>query len=913
MGLVCPVLVGRERERALSLVSSRLRAAAGGTGSVVLVAGETGVGKTRLVNAVREVAEHDGVAPAGGGCLEPFATQPYAPVAELLRDLLRERDAADARALLESVEPWLLRLLPELGGTAEGSAAVEEHERYRVARGVCSLIERCADERPLMIVLEDLHWSDAATLELLPWLARRVRDCAVLVLVTLRSDELAGRPDVLATVAELERQRLGEQIVLAPLEPEAVEEMVRALAVDAPPALLDAVQRRSDGNPLFVEELVRTLRGGSDAVPPTIHEAIVRRVAHLPADAQSLLSIASVVGERFELEPVRRIAGLDEAVALAAVRAAMELERVREAHSGGFRFRHALTRDAVYGRLLVLERRQLHGRVAETLAEQATERAAEVAFHYEAAGDAERARRFAETAAERAMALGALADARVHLRTALRVTWGTRERARLLAQIGRLEHELGDMPAAVAARREASALYAEAGDVPAHALTLLDLSMSILLSSDRAGAVEVRRSVLELLEPLGESTELASAYRVLGGQCMLDSALEEAARWSRRAIDLGRRLGADDVVRDATNDLGVAVCLAGDAESGLDLLRSVLPDTRGYVNYGSCLALACRYDEAVAVSREGEAACRRSGHELHRRICQLNLTGCLRLTGAWEEAESVLVEILAAGDEAGLRKHQLIALMELAPLRADQGRWGEALALCERLEPLVRDRAELQCLAPLQVTLARALAARGEQAEAVGRLESLRAHWRERTDDVVVIAPALALGCELGAPWEDELEHVAERSISPETGVLLQQVRGDHEGAAAAWGRLGRPFDRARALRLAGGVARLEQARAIFAELGAAHELALTEAELRQAGVRIVRGPRLSTQKAPGGLTARELEVARLLADGLTNAAIARELVISERTAAHHVSSILSKLGMASRAQVRGWLLEHAR
>jgi DNA-binding CsgD family transcriptional regulator/tetratricopeptide (TPR) repeat protein len=913
MRLVCPVLVGRERERALTLVGSLLNAAARGSGSVVSVAGETGVGKTRLANAIRALAERDGFATAAGGCLEPFATQPYAPVAELLRDLLRERDAADARALLESVEPWLVRLLPELGGSVEDAAAVEEHERYRVARGVCSLIERCAGERPLVIVLEDLHWSDAATLELLPWLARRVRDCAVLVLATLRSDELAARPDVLATVAELERQRLGERIVLAPLEPEAVEEMVTALVADASPALLDAVRRRSDGNPLFVEELVRSLRGGSDGVPPTIQEAIVRRVAQLPTEAQTLLSIASVAGERFELEPVRRIAGLDEAAALVAVRAALELELVREERSGGFRFRHALTRDAVYGRLLVLERRRLHGSVAETLAEQVGDRAAEVAFHFEAAGDAQRARRFAESAAERALALGALADARVHLRTALRVTWGASGRARLLAQIGRIEHELGDMPAAVAARREAGALYGEAGDLPARARTLMDLSVSMLLSSDRAGAMQVRRSVLELLEPLGESTELASAYRVLGGQCMLESALEEAARWSRRAIDLGRRLGADDVVRDATNDLGVAICMAGDIESGLDLLRSVLPDTRAYVNYGSCLANACRYQEAIAVSREGESACLRSGHELRRRICQLNLAGCLRLTGAWEEAESVLVEILAAGEETGFRKHQLIALMELAPLRADQGRWGEALALCERLEPPARDREELQSLVPLHMTAARALAARGDQAGAVARLETLHAHWRERTDDAVLIAPALALGCELGAPWEDELAEVSERSISPETGVLLQQVRGDHAGAAAAWGRLGRPFDRARALRQARGVARLEEARAIFAGLGAAHELALTEGELRQAGVRIARGPRSSTQKAPGGLTARELEVARLLGDGLTNAAIARELVISERTAAHHVGSILSKLGLASRAQVGGWLLEHAR
>ena len=271
-------------------------------------------------------------------------------------------------------------------------------------------------------------------LELLPWLARRVRGCGVFVLATMRSDELAGRSDLLATVAELERQRLGERIALAPLEPDAVEAMVRAIAVDVSPALVDAVRRRSDGNPLFVEELVRTLGGGSDEVPPSIDEAFVRRIARLPADAQGLLSVASVAGERFDLEPVRRIAGLDQAPALAAMRAALELQLVSEERRGGFRFRHALTRDAVYSRLLVLERRELHGRVAAALAADGDVRAAEAAFHYEAAGDAERARESAERAAARAMELGALADARVHVRTALRVSRGARDRARLLAR-----------------------------------------------------------------------------------------------------------------------------------------------------------------------------------------------------------------------------------------------------------------------------------------------------------------------------------------------------------------------------------------------------------------------------------------------------------------------------------------------
>ena len=876
MHLVCPVLVGRERE--LERAASLLRAAAGGAGTVVLVAGETGVGKTRLVNAVRELAEREGVAMAGGGCLEPFATQPYAPVAELLRDLLRERDATDARALVESVEPWLLRLLPELGGAAEDGAAVEEHERYRVARGVCSLLERCAAEQPLVVVLEDLHWSDAATLELLPWLARRVRDCAVLVLATLRSDELGARPDVLATVAELERQRLGERIALAPLEPDAVEEMVRAIAVDASPALLDAVRRRSDGNPLFVEELVRTLarrvrRGAADDPggdraprrPPSRRRAgaVERRLGGRGA----VRARAGAADRRARRRGGvgRRAGGAGAGARPRGAPGRLPVPPRADARRGvraAARARAPASCTGAWPRRSPRRPASARPRWRSTTRRRATP-----------SGRVE----FAERAAERAMALGALADARVHLRMALRVTWGAHERARLLAQTRQARardrgHGRRRSPP-VARRRRCTARRAMWPLAHTRSWT------SRCRCCTARTAPAPWRSAARCSSCSSRSARAPSWHRRIACSAISSCSsphYEEAARWSRRAIDLGRRLGADDVVQEATNDLGVAVCLAGDAESGLALLRSVLPATRGYVNYGSCLAHACRYEEAIAVSREGEAVCRRSGAGLRRRICQLNLAGCLRLTGAWEEAESVLVEILAEGEETGFRKHQLMgadgagaAARRSGPLGRGAGavRAARAVGARPRGAPVpgaaARDRG------------ARARRPRRHGRSAVGQLESLRAHWRERTDDAVLIAPALALGCELGAPWADELARVAERSISPETGVLLQQVRGDHAGAAAAWERLGRPFDRARALRLAGGVERLEQARAIFARLGAAHELALTEAALRRAGIRIARGPRPSTRHAPGGLTARELEVARLLADGLTNAELA--------------------------------------
>lgn len=868
MVAICPVLVGRERE--LERAGTLLDAALDGAGGVVAVTGETGIGKTRLAGALRERAESAGAATAVGHCLEPFSSQPYAPVADLLR-----------RELM-------------LG--APGPP--DEHTRYRIAQRVCEELVEVARERPLLAVIEDLHWSDAATLELLPWLARRIQEQPLLVVVTCRSDEPGG---ALATLGELERQRLCERVALAGLGADDVDEMIGALGRDVPAELREAIGRRSGGNPLFVEELVGTLET-SDDVPPSISEAVLRRLDRLPDDARTLLRAASVVGERFALEPARVAAGLDEDAALDAVRAALAAQLVVEdPDDGDFRFHHALTRDAVYGSLLVVERREAHARVAAAL-----ERPAEIAFHYEAAGDAERAREYARRAADDAMALGALSDARRHVRTALRLAWGAHDRAELLELRGAIDYALGHMSESEAAYSEAAALHADVAD---KARALLGLALPLGMTADRARSLSVRRQALVLLEPLGDTAELAQAYRSIGHHHMLGSAYGEAVRWSERSIAIAEPLGED--TSDALVDLGSATIMLGDVDRGVAFLRAAVPSPRAYVNLGDALCHATRYAEAIEVCANGEARCRELGADFYLRLCQSNRAACLRFTGAWDEAERLLEEILAEGEDADFPKHRLMSLIVLAPLRADQGRWREAEEMCESLEPLARNREELQHVQPLRLTRARAKVARGDTAGALADLEWLRDYWREHTDDTVMIGPVLALGCELGADWLGELEAMAARSVSPETPILLAQARG--EPTADAWERLGRPFDQARALRLAGDVASLEAARAIFGRLGAAHELALTDAALRQAGVRVARGPRDSTRNAPGGLTVRELEVARLVADGLTNADVARALVISDRTAAHHVSSILSKLRLTSRAQIARWLVEHER
>ena len=963
---ICPVLVGRHRE--LELLTGALASAGRGEGSLLIVSGEAGIGKSRLLRALREHADDLGCRVAVGACLEQLQTLAYAPVAEVVRSLLAE---GPTEALTETEERWLHRLLPELGPSSGADLSVSMEERYGVARSVCTFLERQARagaplDRPLLVLLEDLHWADAATVELLPLLARTLNDVPALVVATYRIDEVADRPDVVHTIAELRRQRLCEEITLGALGRDQVRMMLEEiLGPDRPvEGLLDRLIARTEGNPLFVEEILSTLsEGDRDAtvdevdVPPTIQEAILRRADRVPSRARDALRVAAVIGERFELAPVARVLGLSEAEGLEALRALVRQHLIVEEPSGRLAFRHALTRDSVYEPLLGEERRRLHREVAQALqeihADALDERAAEIATHFAAAEQAPEARRFAEMAAARASALGAPADARGHLRRAFELTDDPRERAATLLAIGNLSRAVGDLRTAAEEMRRAAEQFEALGDRRLHAQALLDLSSPTLMEGDRAGALSILEWVLEMLEPEGESEELARAYRALAGHHMLGANLAEAIRWSRKAIDLAGRLGAQEVLLDARIDLGTSLAAGTDPAEGIGLLRSAFEDAtarglvrlagRAAVNLSYVLLMDGRHDEAIGVAREGKDLSERGGDELSRRLCQSNLAGALRLIGEWEEAERLLLDVLESAERVASVKFFAMANLELVRLRAEQGRWEDVRRVLEELEPYALQRPELQHLVPLRLSAAQLHASQGDVERAWAELELLREAWKETTDDTVLIGPSLGFACALAmetgdgaraAEWLAQLEEVEAASTSPETAAVTQEARGivalaDRPGEAVdrlatavdAWRELGRPFDLGRALRAsgearlsledeAGAVAALEEAQRIFIKLDAAHELTRARAALRRAGEKVPRGPRPSTRAAPGGLTARELDVARLIAEGRSNAEIARALVISPKTSATHVSNILTKLGFSSRTQVARWFVE---
>ena len=916
--VVCPTLVGRTRE--LDVLAALVASSAGGRCEAVLVAGEAGVGKTRLLEEARDL--HPQARTLWGACLEQQRSLPYAPLADALRG------APEAIA-----DPVLRRLLPELD-EAQAPETDSDQQRHRIAQTLASFLARAAEERPLLLALEDLHWADGATIDVLGVLVRRLAGHPVLLLASYRSDELQDRPDLGAAAADLTRRRLARELHLAPLELAQVEEMLHAtlgargqISRD----LAEAVHARTDGNPLHVEELLRTLLEvhGEDGVwdrraivalevPVTIQETILRRVARLDTPARALLRVGAVLGQRFELEPARRVAGLAEVEALDALRALVHQQLVAEdSDSGELRFRHALTRDTVYGQLLVAERRRLHREVAAVLEElRGASAAAELVVHHEAAGDHPRARELALQAGRRAASLGALADARAQYETALRLG----RDPEVLRLLGLVSYAAGELPASIA-ELEASAAEAQAaGDHRAQARALLDLATSRLMNGDRAGSLEVRKAALALLEPDGDSPELAAAYRALGTHHMLGSSYAEAHAWSERAIALAERTGAERVALEARNDLGVAIGMSGeDPARGLELLCGCVRTAtengwtreagRAYVNLSDSLMRLSRLEEARAVAADGAAFCERAGGVFYGRLCGFHVAECTRLTGDWVETERRLADLRGAAEEQGSHKYRLMLLEGLGALRADQGRWREAQRLRDELRPLAFERDELQHVAPFLVLSARVEAAAGRADGALAELERL-CDYARATEEAILVGPGLALGCELGAPWLDRLERAAGASPSPETAALLDEARGDFETAAARWAQLARPYDRARALRRSASAEALLEARQIAIALGAEHERALAEAALRRAGVRVPRGPHARTRAAPGGLTARELEVARLIADGATNAELARALVIAPKTAAAHVSHILDKLGFSSRAQIARWVTE---
>ncbi len=544
--ILSPEVIGREAE--LAQLDALFADAKRGVARTALVSGDAGLGKSAFLRLFGERARASGARAFVGECTEIEARRPFGPFVDILRVAFRDLSASGGEGVMSGGTADLLRMVPELKTGDASTEAQSDADRYRVHAAFSKAFADLARTGPLVVVIEDLHWADEASLELFPYLARKLRDERVLLLATYRSDELHRRHPINHVLAELARGRLADDIRLPKLTRDETAALIRAafrLKEGPTPAFRDAVHERCEGNPFFVEEVLKALVERGDlwyadgqwhrkddvadlAIPVSVRDAVQQRMQRLSPDARRAVQVAAVIGQRFDFALLQHVSKLDETALLEALRAAIDAQLVEEVPDHGveelYGFRHALTREAVLGELLQRERRILHRAVAEAIEARpdAGVRAEELAYHFDEARDAKRAFQYHELAARDASRVFAFSRALRHLERAVELADDDEPAlADMQLRLAEAAFLLPDVPRAIRAAQEARKAFAARGDAR-RAGEALDRLANYSWATDPREAQCHADEALRLLEPLGESPELAGAYATLARLAMLD-------------------------------------------------------------------------------------------------------------------------------------------------------------------------------------------------------------------------------------------------------------------------------------------------------------------------------------------------------------------------------------------------------
>jgi DNA-binding CsgD family transcriptional regulator len=741
---------------------------------------------------------------------------------------------------------------------------------------------------------EDAHWADGASLELLRFLARRIGDLPVLLVVTYRDDEVGPGHPLRLVLGDLATAPTVHRLHLLPLSEAAVTEM--AAGSERDPA---ALHRLTGGNPFFLTEV---LAAAGESVPGSVADAILARAARLSPEGRAVLDVAAVIGSAIDLDLLLEVAGpvldeTDECLAGGLLRATDD----------GLVFRHDLVREAILAAMAPPRRRLVHTRVLAALRETpAAERdLALLAHHAEAAGNREATLEFAIAAADQAAALHAHREAAAQFARALRFAdrLPDAERARLCEgrAVACCLSDRGEE--AVAARLTALEIWRALGDPLKEGENLRWLSYTYWLHGRGAEAEEAARAALEVLEPLPAGPELAMTYSTLSQMRVVDNDLDGALLWGNRAIELAEQLGETDTMVHALTNVGFAHGVFDDARGEEELTRSVdlalnngLLDHAGRALMNLALTSLMSWHLAKTARWLERALAFAIEHDLDFRQSYLQATRAqLRARqGRWDEAVAEARQVLRQPTVSPVTR--MVALTALGQVQARRGdpeataTLDDALALAERNGKLIR-------LGPVRAARAEAALLRDDPDRARDEISILRDLMQERGNrwQRGELAWLMRQAGELAVPSEDL------------AAPFALQLAGDFAGAAAIWRDLGCPYEEARALAASGDPAAVRRAVETFAALGAQPALNQAIRRLRTLGVQDVpavrRGPRASTRANPAGLTRREAEVLVLVAAGLPNAEIAERLYLTPKTVRHHVSAILGKLGVGTRIE----------
>ena len=847
-----------ERDYCFDQLSVLLRTATTGNGRTVLISGEAGIGKTALVEQF--VSQHCREARLlWGACEALFTPRPLGPLYDI---------ATQARGSLSTL----------MGCDTERSTLFSAF-----------LDEFQESSLPTIVVFEDIHWADEATLDLIKFLGRRILHLPVLFLVTYRENELSRDHPLWSVIGDLP----GKAVARLRLTPFS-EQAVTCLAHEAQRSA-EQLYAVTGGNPFFVTEV---LASDTPGVPLMVRDAVLARIARLLPAARTLLELASVVPtrtERWLLEAV-----LDSAAS--ALEECLTSGMLSLDHTS-VAFRHELARQAVESSLSPLRQQILHTGVLQALLghTEGSSQAARLVHHALGADDGALVIRYAPLAAQQASAQGAHREAAAQYATALRYAdqFSPEHQVALLEGRAYECYLTGQVEEAIQARQTALEIWRKLDRADQVGQTLRWLSRLNWFLGQPGEAEQYAAEAVQLLETLPPGAELAMAYSNRAQLSMLADDTAHAACWGERAITLAESLGDAETLVHALNNVGTALLTAQDERGRTHLERSLqLALERGwdehiaraYTNLACCAVTTRDYPLAERFLQDGLAYCTEHDLDSWRTYMGGWLARARFEQGSWDDAASEATYVLERYRLAAAAK--IPALVILGWVRVRRGDPGSA-ALLDEAYTLALTTGELQRIAPVA-------AARAEAAWLRGNHEQCLAEARVGYDLALAHRDPWKLGEMSIWLWRaGDLSSVPGQIAEP----FARQIAGDWQGAAALWADIGCPYEQALAL-ADGDAGAIRHALALFEQLGAQPAVALVRRRLQQQGIGgIPRGPRPSTRTNQAGLTARQLEVLQLLAEGFSNAEIASRLFTSQKTVEHHVSAVLAKLGVHSRAQ----------